>query len=108
MVAAATAQELGLSPAILDDLQKTFAHYPEIQTVLIFGSRARSDYRAGSDIDLAVVAPEMSDPTFSRLWNEIDELPIAYKMDVLHLDRLADAALRQQILRDGKVIYRAQ
>lgn len=108
MVTAATARELGLSPPILDDLQKTFARYPEIQRVLIFGSRARSDHRAGADIDLAVVAPEMPDPSFLRLWNEIDELPIAYKMDVLHLDRLADEALRQQILRDGKVIYQAQ
>lgn len=108
MVAAATAQELGLSPSILSDLQNTFARYPEIASVLVFGSRARSDYRPGSDIDLAVLAPGMSDQTFSRLWNEIDELPIAYKMDVLHLDRLADAALRQQILRDGKVIYRGR
>lgn len=108
MVAATTARELGLSTAILDDLRKTFAHYPEIETVLIFGSRARSNYRPGSDIDLAVAAPDMSDPTFSRLWNEVDELPIAYKMDVLHLDRLMDPALHEQILRDGKVIYRAR
>ncbi len=68
----------GLSPTIIEDLRQVFAHYPDIHQVLIFGARAKGNYKDGSDIDLAVIAPGMSDSTFTQLWNEIDALPLVF------------------------------
>jgi len=62
-------------------------------------------HRPGSDIDLAVFAPSMSEEEFSALWNEIDELPILFKIDLLHWDRLANLALKDKIRREGRCIY---
>ncbi len=96
---------LGLSSFVLHTLQQVFEQYPEIQQVKIFGSRAEGRQHPGSDIDLAIFAPDMDENTFARLWADIDEQPIAYKMDVLHADRLNNDALLQTIVNHGVQIY---
>jgi len=100
-----TPESLGLSQRIVDSLLETFSRYPKVERVIIYGSRARGDYRPGSDIDLAVIAPKMRFDEFSRLWNEVDELPIAFNIDLLHLDTLENQALKEAIEASGKAIY---
>ena len=97
--------EFGLSASIIAMLRDTFAQFPGIATVLLYGSRARGTFRSYSDIDLAVQAPQMSDAEFSQLWCAIDDLPIIFKFDVLHLERLSNAALRKNILAEGVPLY---
>ncbi len=95
----------GLSERIRADIRQVFGHYPAIERVLIFGSRAKGNARPGSDIDLAVIAPEMSDAEFARLWNAIDDLPLVFKVDLLHWDRLANPRLKDKIPREGCLFY---
>jgi predicted nucleotidyltransferase len=95
----------GLSARIRADFARVFARYPTIEQVLIFGSRAKGSARTGSDIDLAVFAPRMTDPDFARLWIEIDDLPLVFKVDLLHWDRLANQALKDKIPREGRLFY---
>lgn len=93
----------GLSDSILGDFCKVFSAYPEIEKVLIFGSRAKDTFNEGSDIDLAVFARTLSDQRFTRLWSELDALPLIFKMDVLHWDKLRNERLKNKILREGKI-----
>jgi predicted nucleotidyltransferase len=95
----------GLSDRIRSDIRQVFAHYPAIERVLIFGSRAKGSAGPGSDIDLAVVAPEMSDAEFTRLWNAIEDLPLVFKVDLLHWDRLSNPRLKDKIPREGCLFY---
>ncbi|MBI4937549.1 MAG: nucleotidyltransferase domain-containing protein [Nitrosomonadales bacterium] len=98
----------GLSDSILGDLRRVFSAYPEIERVLIFGSRAKGAFKDGSDIDLAVFAPTMSDQRFTRLWGELDGLPLVFKMDVLHWNKLGNERLKSKIPNEGKVLYPLQ
>lgn len=43
----------GLSNTVISEICNVFKMYPDIEEVLIFGSRAKGNYRTGSDIDLA-------------------------------------------------------
>lgn len=95
----------GLSERIRADFTGVFQRYPEIEQVLIFGSRAKGNARPGSDIDLAVMAPCMSDAEFARLWNQIGDLPLVFKVDLLHWDRLANQPLKDKILREACPFY---
>jgi len=95
----------GLADEILADLRRVFARHSSIEEVRLFGSRAKGTHRPGSDIDLAVFAPSMSEAEFSALWQEIDDLPILFKIDFLHWDRLANTVLRDKIRREGRRIY---
>jgi len=70
--------------------------------VLIFGSRAKGTGKPWSDFDLAVIGPELSGTDFTRLWDELDALPLVFKLDVLHYDRLAPGALKTSIEQQGR------
>lgn len=98
-------RQSGLSQAIESQLKEVFSHYPTIDKVLLFGSRATKNFKPYSDIDLAVCGSELCEKEFARLWNELDGLPLAFKLDVLHLDTLTNTSLKQKILAQGKLFY---
>jgi predicted nucleotidyltransferase len=95
----------GLSPSIIADMSAVFAQYPAIEKVLLFGSRAKNTWKDGSDIDLAVMGPTLSDPDFTKLWNQLDDLPLVFKVDCLHWDRLSNLTLKDKILKEGREFY---
>lgn len=92
----------GLAERHYHDIVRVFASYQTIEQVLIFGSRAKGSHKPYSDIDLAVVAPKMSDLEFTKLWNELDSLELVFKLDLLHWDRLGQQNLKDSILKHGK------
>ncbi len=99
------AGRFGLSEALLADLRETFARFPEVQEVWLYGSRARGDFGPGSDIDLAIVAPGMSRERFAALYGALLDLPCAFPMDILRWEELEDADLRARILAQRRRLY---
>ena len=97
----------GLAERHYAEFARVFARYPAIEQVLIFGSRAKGTARDGSDFDLAVVAPSMTDRDFTSLWNEIDDLPLVFKVDLLHWDRLEHERLKAKIIAEGRRFWPA-
>ena len=95
----------GLARRHYEDMAQIFRRFPRIERVLIFGSRAKGTDKPWSDFDLAVIAPTLSDSDFSRLWNEIDDLPLAFKLDLLHWDKLGEIPLKEKIIREGLLFY---
>lgn len=91
----------GLSVSLLEQLRDVFGRYPEVQQVLIYGSRAKGSHKPGSDIDLAVFADDISATRFAHLWSELDELPLIFTLDVVHWDTLSNARLKQRIVDEG-------
>ena len=96
----------GLSDNVITSLCEVFKKYPLIEEVILYGSRAKGTYHNGSDIDLAVFSKEMGDNIFSQLWNDIDMLPIIYKIDVLHFDKLQNEELKNNIQKSNVVFYK--
>lgn len=86
----------GLAQRRYADLATVFSRYP-IEKVLIFGSRAKGTASASSDFDLTIVAELLSDEQFSTLWAELHELPLVFKLDVVHWDKLTASNLKQRI-----------
>jgi predicted nucleotidyltransferase len=81
-------------------LQATLARFPEVQQAWVFGSRATGHARRASDIDLALDAPDVSPARWHALLDALQHAPIIYTLDVVHLNTLDDATLKQSILRD--------
>lgn len=88
-------------------LLEAFVQFPWIREVRLFGSRARGQVRRASDIDLAIDAPIATDIDWARLAAILDELPIIYRIDLVRLSQPVSKALREQIVRDGIVLYSA-
>lgn len=45
----------GLQQKHIDAINACFAQYPQIEQVILYGSRAKGNYKNGSDIDLTIV-----------------------------------------------------
>jgi len=58
------------------------ARHPEVLKVLLFGSFAREDYGARSDLDLLVVLRQSDEPMRERIGRFLSEAP-AYPTDML-------------------------
>ena len=90
-------------PAV-DRLVAEFARHPEVVRVWLFGSRARGDHRARSDIDLAVEAPGASSRAWLDLCRLVEEAATLLRIDLVRVED-APPALAQQIRREGRVLY---
>ena len=92
--------QTGIKPIVIDEIRALAERY-QLRQVLLFGSRARGDFREKSDIDLAVRGAEVA-----RFALDVDEETSALLMfDVVDLDGCVSDALREEIARDGQVIY---
>ncbi len=93
----------GLPKRTIDELLSYFKSKPDIERVLIFGSRAKGTYRNGSDIDFAIWTDNHDD--FFRIAGELDELPTPYKFDVIDYKTLTHQGMLNSINNDGKLFY---
>ena len=81
-----------------------FEHHPEVERVILFGSRAMGTARAQSDIDLAVYGTT-DRLTIASIAEELDELPLPYQFDVQSGDAIQHPPLREHIERVGLTLY---
>ena len=93
-----------LETHIAQQLKDFFDNYDFIDKVVIFGSRAKHTANPKSDIDLCIYSLEMSDEQFSKLRFELDELPILYKLDIVHFEKV-NRELQDNVEKDGKLLY---
>lgn len=72
-----------------------------LEKVILFGSRARGDHRARSDIDLAVSGGD----TIRFALRAEEELPTLLAFDIVNLDRPVQAELLESIRKEGVLLY---
>ena len=89
----------GLSKEVYEKIKKVIDENKQYKIVL-FGSRARGDYKETSDIDLAVLN-DISREEQYKIMNEIDLLDIIYKIDIVFVDSNTKLELVESIKRDG-------
>lgn len=93
-------KDTGIRLRVIDQIRALAEQYG-LSLLVLFGSRARGDYRRESDIDLAASG---GDVALFRLAAE-EETDTLLKYDVLDLNSLTDGKLLEQIRKDGKILY---
>lgn len=76
-----------------------------IDEVIIYGSRAKGNYREGSDIDITILGEPREDD-ISKLWHDLDDSYIPYKFDISIYKDLKSDSLKEHIQRVGKTFYK--
>ena len=99
------ANKFGLKPGILGQLNRLFISHPEIDTVVLYGSRAKGTYHPGSDIDITIKGEHVSDSLVGKLAEEIDELLLPYSFDISAWSQIDNPDLLAHIERVGIVMY---
>ena len=92
----------GLPERTINELIEFFESKPEIEKVVIYGSRAKGSYKNGSDIDFAIWSDK---GTIAEILLELDELPTPYMFDVTNYKTLTHEGMKTSIDRDGKIFY---
>ena len=94
----------GLSVQAVAAIRNVLAIHPAIERAILFGSRAKGNYKNGSDIDLAIFGPCSGSELGTIAW-ELDDLLLPWEIDLLQFDTIDNADLRDHILRVGQVFY---
>jgi predicted nucleotidyltransferase len=98
---------LGLKESEISNIIKAAGELPEIEEVVIFGSRAKGNFKKASDIDLAIKGKTVTDVTIKRLSARLnEELSMPYFFDVLEYASINNQDLLDHIQRVGTVIYK--
>jgi len=95
----------GLTDKTLSQITAVLASHPEVETAILYGSRAKGNYRTGSDIDLTLTGNSLTLETLSRIDNALDELLLPYSFDISILSQIDNPQLLEHIARVGKTIY---
>lgn len=94
-----------MNELLITQLREIATAYPEIQSILLFGSRAHGDHSNLSDIDLAIKAPRISDMDWLMLTEQIEnDLDTLLKIDLVLYEQVSEE-LQRQINQCYQVIY---
>ena len=90
----------GIRQQVVDEIRSLAQKY-EVRKVILFGSRARGDFREKSYIDLAVEGGD-----FIRFSIDVNEdTSTLLKFDIVDLDEKIQEELMESIQREGRVLY---
>ncbi len=95
----------GLSDDEVSRIHQVLRKLPKLTKVLIYGSRAKGNFKPSSDIDLTLIGENLSFSDLAHLDTELDDLLLPYTFDLsIYLD-IENPDLKDHIDRVGKVFY---
>ncbi len=79
---------------------------PFVETIWLFGSRARGDNMERADIDLAISCHEAGTKEWLIIAEIIEDADTLLEIDLVNFDKLPEnSVLKQNILNQGIVLY---
>jgi uncharacterized protein len=98
----------GLASETADRIRSVLGRFPEVDKAVLYGSRAKGNYKPGSDIDLTLFGPDLNATVLSRISSELDDLLLPYKIDISIFAHITHSDLIEHIRRVGVVFYQKQ
>lgn len=95
----------GLKRSVVERMNGVFADHPEVEQVVLYGSRAKGTYRNGSDIDITILGDSVTLEELCKIANELDDLLLPYQIDLSLRHKIGNPDLLAHIERVGKVLY---
>ena len=77
----------GLPDTTVEKINAVFESFPEVKQAVLYGSRAKGNYKPGSDIDLTLHGSALTTFLFNEIVSKLDDLLLPYKIDLSILRR---------------------
>jgi predicted nucleotidyltransferase len=95
----------GIRDQVWIDILSTITSVQAVDQVVLYGSRAKGNFKEGSDIDLALMGQDLDHKRMMDLRIMLEELMLPWEIDLLHYGADLDPALKDHIDRVGITLY---
>jgi len=95
----------GLPEQTIQSIGAILARHPAVEKAVLYGSRAKGNFKPASDIDLCLQGASLTSRELTLIDDELDDLLLPYKIDLSLFVEIDHPALREHIQRVGVVFY---
>jgi uncharacterized protein len=95
----------GLSQNTIKKIIAVLTQHPELEKAVLYGSRAKGNYRPGSDIDLTLFGNNLTFAQLNKIEIQLDDILLPYSFDLSLFQHIENPALIEHIMRVGIVFY---
>lgn len=98
-------RKFGLTEQHIESIRGILSHFYEVEQAVIYGSRAKGNYKAASDIDLTLKGSLVNTEVMNRIKLASDESQVPYIIDYSVFNHISNEELIDHINRVGKLFY---
>ncbi len=99
-------RRFGLKETTIHKICAVLARYPQVEQAILYGSRAKGNYKNGSDIDLTLRGgADLTLKVLYKIMGELDDLLLPYTIDLSIFDDISDLDVIEHIQRVGITFY---
>lgn len=95
----------GITDANWKEIKSAIAGFPEVEEVILYGSRSMGTFHSGSDIDLAIKSKNLEFKEFLNLHIALENLGLLQDFDLVDMNKITNPDLIDHINRKGKVVF---
>ena len=96
----------GLSDATIQEICAVLARFPQVDRAVLYGSRAKGNYKNGSDIDLTLCGEaDLTMDILYQIMHQLDDLLLPYTIDLSIFGDIGDPDVVEHIRRVGVTFY---
>lgn len=95
----------GLTDETVDEIKKVLARFPQVEQAVLYGSRAKGNFKTGSDVDLTLIGVDLTPKILLGIQSEFSDGSLPYRFDISIFSQLTSQELIEHIRRVGKVFY---
>lgn len=96
----------GLQEFTIEQIHSILSQFPEVEQVILYGSRAKGTHHASSDIDLTFIGQLFNLTTLNKISWQLDDLLLPYTFDLSIYDQIKQPDLLDHIERVGIIFYK--
>jgi type I restriction enzyme R subunit len=101
-------ERYGLKADVIEKIQAVLARFETVDAAILYGSRAKGNFKPGSDIDLTLkVSEDAPRSLLADVTGAIDDLDLIYTFDISLLHHIKNENLLDHIKRVGVEFYNA-
>lgn len=98
----------GLSEITLIKIVSVLEQFPEIEEAILYGSRAKGNFKPSSDIDIVLKGDDLHLQILNQVILKLDDLLLPVKFDLSIYHHITNKDLVDHITRIGKMLYHAK
>lgn len=96
----------GLPPSAIQKICAVLHRYPQVEQAILYGSRAKGNYKNGSDIDLTLRGgADLTLNVIYKILNDLDDSFLPYTIDLSIFNNISDPDVIEHIQRVGVTFY---